>query len=55
MPFVFFNASVGFQGYINQILPEKLDVFVIIYLNDIGIYTDKTDHIDVVWWVLNVL
>ncbi len=28
-----------FQGYINKILAEKLDVFVIVYLNDILIYT----------------
>ncbi len=30
-----------FQGYINKILAEKLHVFVIIYLNDILIYTES--------------
>ena len=33
------NISTIFQGYINKIQVEKLDVFVIIYLNDILIYT----------------
>ena len=33
------NASATFQGYINKILAEKFDVFVIVYLNNILIYT----------------
>ncbi len=33
------NAPAMFQGYINKILAEKLDVFVIVYLNNILIYT----------------
>ena len=36
------NAFASFQSYINKILIEKLDVFVIIYLNDIVIYTENT-------------
>ena len=32
------NALAYFQSYVNQILVEKLDVFVIVYLNDILIY-----------------
>ena len=33
-----------FQGYINKILAEKLNVFVIVYLDDILIYTkDKRE------------
>ena len=35
MLFSFSNALAIFQGYINKILIEKLDIFVIIYLNDI--------------------
>ena len=31
------NAPASFQGYINKILSKKLDIFVIIYLNDIFI------------------
>ena len=33
------NAPATFQGYINKILAEKLDVFIIVYLDDISIYT----------------
>ena len=33
------NASASFQGYMNKILAKKLDVFVIVYLDDIMIYT----------------
>ena len=38
MSFQLFNALVSFQGYINKILAEKLDSFVIVYLDDIFIY-----------------
>ena len=34
------NASVTFQRYVNKILAEKLDIFVIVYLDDILIYTE---------------
>ena len=40
MPFSFSNAAATFQGYINKILAEKLDIFVIVYLDDILIYTE---------------
>ena len=40
MPFGLSNAPASFQGYINKILAEKLDIFVIIYLDDIFIYTE---------------
>ena len=33
------NALINFQGYVNKILAEKLDIFVILYLDDILIYT----------------
>ncbi len=33
------NAPATFQGYINKILAKKLNIFMIIYLNDILIYT----------------
>ncbi len=32
------NAPATFQGYINKILTKKLDVFVILYLDEILIY-----------------
>lgn len=33
------NALANFQGYINKILAKKLNIFVIVYLDDILIYT----------------
>ena len=51
------NAPVTFQGYINKILAEKLDIFVIVYLDDILIYTKDPGkgHVEAVWWVLDLL
>ncbi len=40
MPFSLSNAPASFQGYINRILAEKLDIFVVVYLDDILIYTE---------------
>ena len=39
MPFGLFNAPATFQGYVNKILAEKLDIIIIVYLDDILIYT----------------
>ena len=33
------NTPATFQKYVNKILAKKLDIFVIIYLDDILIYT----------------
>ncbi len=51
MPFRLTNATAMFQDYINKILAEKLDVFVIVYLNDIIIYIENEgkEHVQVVW------
>ena len=51
------NTSVNFQRYINKILVEKLDIFVIVYLDDILIYTDDDgdNHVTAVQWVLKQL
>ena len=38
IPFGSSNAPASFQSYINKILVEKLNIFVIIYLDDILIY-----------------
>ena len=39
MFFGLFNALANFQGYINKILVKNLNIFVIVYLNNIFIYT----------------
>ena len=51
------NAPASFRGYIHKILAEKLDVFVIVYLDYILIYTKDASraHVNVVRWLLNKL
>ncbi len=51
------NGPATFQGYINKILAEKLDVFVIVYLDDILIYIENKseEYVQAVWWVLDQL
>ena len=57
MPFGLSNAPASFQGYVNKILAEKLDVFVIVYLDDILIYTEDAGqgYVEAVRWVLREL
>ena len=57
MSFGLTNAPASFQSYINKILVEKLDIFVIVYLDDILIYTedDGNGHVAAVQWVLEQL
>ena len=57
MSFGLFNAPATFQGYINKILAEKLDIFFIVYLNDILIYTEDLGqpHVEAVRLVLDQL
>ena len=57
MPFGLSNPPASFQGYINKILAEKLNVFVIVYLDDILIYTkdEGQDYVEAVQWVLHLL
>ena len=57
MPFGLTNVAGSFQGYVNKILAEKLDIFVIVYLDDILIYIKDPGkvHVEAIWWVLEVL
>ena len=41
MLFGLFNAPASFQGYINKILAKYLDIFVILYLDNILVYTEN--------------
>ena len=51
------NAPASFQGYINKIFAEKLDIFVIVYLDDILIYIkdDGNGHVAAIELVLEQL
>ncbi len=57
MPFCLANTIITFESYINQWLIEKLDVFCIVYLDNILIYISKKSakHKEVVKWVLEKL
>ena len=57
MPFDLTNALASFQRYINKIFAKKLNIFVIVYLDDILIYLDDDGdgHIAAVQWVLKQL
>ena len=56
MPLGLCNASATFQEYINNLLREYLDQGVIVYLDDILIYSDnKDEHTVLVSKVLKTL
>ena len=57
MAFGLSNALATFQGYVNKILAEKLDIFIIVYLDNILIYTKDPGqpHVETVHWVLDQL
>ena len=57
MSFKISNTLTSFQGYINKILAKRLDIFVIIYLYDIFIYTKDLSqgHVETVRWELDFL
>ena len=44
------NAPATFQGYVNKISAEKLDIFIVIYLDDSLIFIEDPGqpHIEVV-------
>ncbi len=57
MVFGLTNAPATFQDYINKILAKKLDIFIIVYLDDILIYTKskKKEHVEAIQGVLDQL
>ena len=57
MPFGISNIPASFTNYINKILAKKHNVFIIVYLDDILIYTKDIGqiHVNAVRWVLNKL
>lgn len=57
MPFGLSNVPARFHSYMNKILAKKLNIFVIIYLNDIYIYTKskREEYVEVIQWILDQL
>ena len=57
MTFGLSNAPATFQVYVKKILDENLDIFIIVYLNDILIYIEDPvrQHVEAVRWVLDKL
>lgn len=57
MPFGLSNALASFQGYINNTIIEKLDIFVAGYLNNIMIYIQNPGqlYVNVIHSVLESL
>ena len=57
MLFGLLNTLASFEGYINKILAKKIDVFVIVYLEDILIYikNEGQSHVNTVQWVFEEL
>ena len=51
------NTLTTFQRYVNKILAKKLDIFIIIYLDDILVYTKDSaqPHVEAVRWVIDQL
>jgi len=43
MLFGLFNALAAFQQFMNEIFVNLLDIFMVIYLDDILIYSDNLD------------
>lgn len=48
------NTPASLQTFINKILAEKLDIFVIVYVNDTLIYNEYPgqDHVNAICQVL---
>lgn len=56
MPFGLTNATATFQAYINNVLRKYLDVFVVVYLDDILVYSKTLEeHVQHVRKVLQAL
>ena len=56
MPFGLTNAPATFQALINDVLRNYLDIFVVAYLDDILVYSERTEeHTEHVKTVLRAL
>lgn len=48
MRFSLSDILTSFQKYINKIMAQKLDIFVIVNLDDFCIYMNEADYADAV-------
>ena len=56
MPFGLTNAPAAFQQFVNSVFTDMLDVCMVVYLDNILIYSDNMeDHVKHVWEVLRHL
>ena len=57
MLFKLFKAPASFHSYINKILAKKLDIIVIVYLDNIFIHTKDPGQplVNAVWWIFKKL
>ena len=56
MPFRLTNAPATFQHFMNDIFQDMADLFIVVNLNDILIFSkNKEDHQKHVWMVLKCL
>ncbi|KAJ1171231.1 hypothetical protein NDU88_003101 [Pleurodeles waltl] len=56
MPFGLCNAPAAFQFFLNDVLREYLNIFAIVYIDDILIYSDnETEHVQHVKKILTAL
>ena len=56
MPFGLTNAPSVFQRHVNNILAEKIDQGVVVYIDDLLIYSEtEEEHVELVQWVLQKL
>ncbi len=54
MLFGLINAPTTFQGYINKVQVEKIDICMIVYFHDILIYIESEGkkYVQTVWLIL---
>ncbi|MBW0567954.1 hypothetical protein O181_107669 [Austropuccinia psidii MF-1] len=56
MPFGLTNAPASFQNFVNDIFAEFLDIFVVVYLDDIMVFSSsKNEHVKHAASVLQIL
>lgn len=49
------NATASFERFINKLFANKVDIFIMVYLNNIIIYTKNPvqNHINILYYIQN--